>query len=131
MNYYKLRHIKYKNNVISVILLVIIFIILLLLIIIKGYSSFITYASYTENYFIVPVKLKNSDIIKDSTMLKLDDKLYKFNIESVSELYVENYTNYQDYQISINKKYKNNEVKKITFYYKKERMIKKILKLIL
>ena len=38
---------------------------------------------------------------------------------------------YQNYEITVPVKFKNNEVKKITFYYKKERMIKKILKLIL
>ena len=63
--------------------------------------------------------------------LPLNDKTYNFSISSISEIFNENYINYQNYEITVPVKFKNNEVKKITFYYKKERMIKKILKLIL
>lgn len=131
MNYYKLKNIKYKNNTLIVIFFGIVGILLFLLIFLQSYDNFVTYASFNGKNFIIPVKLENSDIISKSNILKIDDKTYNFSISSISEIFNENYINYQNYEITVPVKFKNNEVKKITFYYKKERMIKKILKLIL
>ena len=131
MNYYKLKNIKYKNNTLIVIFFGIVGILLFLLIFLQSYDNFVTYASFNGKNFIIPVKLENSDIISKANILKNDDKIYNFSISSISEIFNENYINYQNYEITVPVKFKNNEVKKITFYYKKERMIKKILKLIL
>ncbi len=131
MNYYKLKNIKYKNNKLIIIFFGIVGILLFLLIFLKSYDNFVTYASFNGKNFIIPVKLENSDIISKANILKIDDKTYNFSISSISEIFNENYINYQNYEITVPVKFKNNEVKKITFYYKKERMIKKILKLIL
>lgn len=131
MNYYKLKIIKYKNNVIIIIFVGIILIVMILLLFLKSYNSYVTYASFNGENFIVPIKLENSDIISEAKILKIDDKTYNFSISNISEIFNENYINYQNYEINVPLKLKNNEVKKITFYYKKERMIKKILKFIL
>lgn len=131
MNYYKLKNIKYKNNTLIIIFIGIVGISLFLLIFLQSYDNFVTYASFNGKNFIIPVKLENSDIISKAKILKIDDKTYNFSISSISEIFNENYINYQNYEITVSVNFKNNEVKKITFYYKKERMIKKILKLIL
>lgn len=131
MNYYKLKNIKYKNNTLIIIFFGIVGILLFLLIFLQSYDNFVTYASFNGKNFIIPVKLENSDIISKAKILKIDDKTYNFSISSISEIFNENYINYQNYEITVPVKFKTNEVKKITFYYKKERMIKKILKLIL
>lgn len=131
MNYYKLKNIKYKNNTLIIIFFGIVGILLFLLIFLQSYDNFVTYASFNGKNFIIPVKLENSDIISKANILKIDDKTYNFSISSISKIFNENYINYQNYEITVPVKFKNNEVKKITFYYKKERMIKKILKLIL
>ena len=131
MNYYKLKNIKYKNNTLIIIFFGIVGILLFLLIFLQSYDNLVTYASFNGKNFIIPVKLENSDIIRKANILKIDDKTYNFSISSISEIFNENYINYQNYEITVPVKFKNNEVKKITFYYKKERMIKKILKLIL
>ena len=131
MNYYKLKNIKYKNNTLIIIFFGFVGILLFLLIFLQSYDNFVTYASFNGENFIIPVKLENSDIISKANILKIDDKTYNFSISSISEIFNENYINYQNYEITVPVKFKNNEVKKITFYYKKERMIKKILKLIL
>ena len=131
MNYYKLKNIKYKNNPLIIIFFGSVGILLFLLIFLQSYDNFVTYASFNGENFIIPVKLENSDIISKANILKIDDKTYNFSISSISEIFNENYINYQNYEITVPVKFKNNEVKKITFYYKKERMIKKILKLIL
>ena len=131
MNYYKLKNIKYKNKTLIIIFFWIVGILLFLLIFLQSYDNFVTYASFNGENFIIPVKLENSDIISKANILKIDDKTYNFSISSISEIFNENYINYQNYEITVPVKFKNNEVKKITFYYKKERMIKKILKLIL
>ena len=131
MNYYKLKNIKYKNNTLIIIFFGIVGILLFLLIFLQSYDNFVTYASFNGKNFIIPVKLENSDIISKANILKIDDKTYNFSISSISEIFNENYINYQNYEITVPVNFKNNGVKKITFYYKKERMIKKILKLIL
>lgn len=131
MNYYKLKNIKYKNNTLIIIFFGIVGILLFLLIFLQSYDNFVTYASFNGINFIVPIKLENSDIISEANILKIDDKTYNFSISNISEIFNENYINYQNYEITVPVKFKNNEVKKITFYYKKERIIKKILKLIL
>ena len=131
MNYYKLKNIKYKNNTLIIIFFGIVGILLFLLIVLQSYDNLVTYASFNGKNFIIPVKLENSDIISKANILKIDDKTYNFSISSISEIFNENYINYQNYEITVPVKFRNNEVKKITFYYKKERMIKKILKLIL
>ena len=131
MNYYKLKNIKYKNSTLIIIFFGIVGILLFLLIFLQSYDNLVTYASFNGKNFIIPVKLENSDIISKANILKIDDKTYNFSISSISEIFNENYINYQNYEITVPVKFKNNEVKKITFYYKKERMIKKILKLIL
>lgn len=131
MNYYKLKNIKYKNNTLIIIFFGIVGILLFLLIFLQSYDNLVTYASFNGKNFIIPVKLENSDIISKANILKIDDKTYNFSISSISEIFNENYINYQNYEITVPVNFKNNEVKKITFYYKKERMIKKILKLIL
>ena len=131
MNYYKLKNIKYKNNTLIIIFFGIVGILLFLLIFLQSYDNFVTYASFNGKNFIIPVKLENSDIISKANILKIDDKTYNFSISSISKIFNENYINYQNYEITVPVKFRNNEVKKITFYYKKERMIKKILKLIL
>ena len=131
MNYYKLKNIKYKNNTLIIIFFGIVGILLFLLIFLQSYDNFVTYASFNGKNFIIPVKFENSDIISKANILKIDDKTYNFSISSISEIFNENYINYQNYEITVPEKFRNNEVKKITFYYKKERMIKKILKLIL
>ena len=131
MNYYKLKNIKYKNNTLIIIFFGIVGILLFLLIFLQSYDNFVTYASFKGENFIIPVKLENSDIISKANILKIDDKTYNFSISSISEIFNENYINYQNYEITVPVKFRNNEVKKITFYYKKERMIKKILDLIL
>lgn len=131
MNYYKLKNIKYKNSTLIIIFFGIVGILLFLLIFLQSYDNFVTYASFNGKNFIIPVKLENSDIISKAKILKIDDKTYNFSISSISEIFNENYINYQNYEITVPVNFRNNEVKKITFYYKKERMIKKILKLIL
>ena len=131
MNYYKLKNIKYKNNTLIIIFFGIVGILLFLLIFLQSYDNFVTYASFNGKNFIIPVKLENSDIISKANIIKIDDKTYNFSISSISEIFNENYINYQNYEITVPVNFRNNEVKKITFYYKKERMIKKILKLIL
>ena len=131
MNYYKLKNIKYKNNTLIIIFFGIVGILLFLLIFLQSYDNFVTYASFNGENFIIPVKLENSDIISKANILKIDDKTYNFSISSISEIFNENYINYHNYELTIPVKFRTNEVKQIPFYYKKERMIKKILKLIL
>ena len=55
---------------------------------------------------------------------------YSFKINSISNLLSENYQNYQIYTLKTNINLKENEVVKITFYYNKEKIIKKIFKII-
>ena len=63
MNYYKLKNIKYKNNILIIIFFGIVGILLFWLIFLHSYDNFVTYASFNGKNFIIPVKLENSDIV--------------------------------------------------------------------
>ena len=88
------------------------------------YYLFIIMLILFANYIIMLLKPSDKNSVLNNIMLLENDSLKK-EINELSNI------NYQNYEITVPVNFKNNEVKKITFYYKKERMIKKILKLIL
>lgn len=128
-NYLQLLSIKYKHFFLSFIISIIIIITLILSFFIKTYSSYRIKGVYQDD-LIVSVPLENSDAVNKGEYLTINQQRYSYNIKSISEIQVLNYINYQDYIISVDKIFKKNEVIEITFYYKKQRIIQKIIDII-
>ena len=62
--------------------------------------------------------------------MEINNNEYSYKIDNISNLLNDNYQNYQVYTLKTNINLKENEVVQITFYYNKEKIIKKILKII-
>ena len=129
-SYYFLQNIKYKNNLFLIIFLGIFIILINLSFFLEIYSYFNTYGIYENGFIKVNILLENSDNITLSDKMKIKNEEYSFKINSISNLLSENYQNYQIYTLKTNINLKENEVVKITFYYNKEKIIKKIFKII-
>lgn len=129
-SYYFLQNIKYKNNLFLIIFLGIFIILINLSFFLETYSYFNTYGIYENGFIKVNILLENSDNITLSDKMKIKNEEYSFKINSISNLLNENYQNYQIYTLKTNINLKENEVVKITFYYNKEKIIKKIFKII-
>ncbi len=99
----------------------------------SSYDTYYTYGTYQNNSFYIDIPIDNSDAIKNGYFLKTPKETYEYDIKEVSELKNYNDVNYQTYIISFpsKEKYINNEIEKITFYYKKQRIIVKIFNVIL
>jgi len=128
-NYVALLSIKYKTSILSLIICIIFLITLGLSIFLQTYTSYSVRGIY-QDYLIVSVPISNSDAVNNGNYLMIDKQRYYYKVKKISELKNLNYINYQDYYIEINKTFKENEVVEITFYYKKQRIIQKILNFI-
>lgn len=129
-NYYELLNIKYKNHIIIYLILIIIFILLIVSLNIDSYDEYKTYGVYKNKTLIVSIPVINSDNLLTGKYLQINNKKYNYEINKISDLYVENYINYEDFEINIEKSFLENEVVEITFYSNKEKMIKKIKRVI-
>lgn len=121
-----------KYSWLTIILGVILFLIILASLV-SSYDTYYIYGTYQNNSFYLDIPLDNSDAIKNGYYLKTQNKIYEYDIKEVSELKNYNDINYQTYIITFptQEKYINNEIEKITFYYKKQRIITKIFDIIL
>lgn len=129
-NYHSLLNIKYRFLIFNYVTIAVIIITLILMILIFTYSSYSTMGVYSGDEIIINVPLENSDAVMKGNYLMINDHKYNYKINEISSLQELNYVNYQEYHIKVNNTYKQNEVLEITFYYKKQRVIKKLLEII-
>lgn len=130
INYYNLQNIKYKNKLFIIVFSIILGIILIFSCIAKCYSSYVTYAKESGKLLEISLPLENSDVVKGNK-IKINNDIYDYKVIEISPLYEQNYVNYQNYKIKVNKSFKENEVLNVTFYFKKQRIIQKIFEVIL
>ena len=129
-SYVSLYQIPYKKHILAIFLIIIFISSMVISFRLKAYSSFKTYGVFIDNHLYVDIPIDNSDAVNKGTYLKIDDYKYAFKIEEISDLQVEGSINYQTYSLKIMKEYQNNQVVEITFYYDKQRIIRKIIDII-
>ncbi len=129
-SYASLYYLTYKKHVLLIILFIIIITSFVISFNTKAYSSYKTYGIYLDNHLYVDIPTDNSDVVKKGSYLKIDDEKYDIQIEEISDLQVEGNINYQTYSLKSFREYKNNQIVEMTFYYNKQRIIKKIINLI-
>ncbi len=129
-SYVSLYQIPYKKHILAIFLIIIFISSMVISFRLKAYSSFKTYGVFIDNHLYVDIPIDNSDAVNKGTYLKIDDYKYDFKIEEISDLQVEGSINYQTYSLKIMKEYQNNQVVEITFYYDKQRIIRKIIDII-
>ena len=128
-SYYYLLNIKYKNYLLSSIFIISLGILLVLSIKYETYDKETIIGIVSDNNILINVT-NNSDAVQKSSFIKIEGKEYKYSIVNISELMVSGGVNYQIYTINVKEKFKNNEVVKITFYYNKQKIIRKIIDII-
>lgn len=129
-SYASLYYLNYKKHILLIILFIIIITSFVISFNTKAYSSYKTYGIYLDNHLYVDIPIDNSDAVKKGSYLKIDDEKYDIQIEEISDLQVEGNINYQTYSLKSFREYKNNQIVEMTFYYNKQRIIKKIINLI-
>ena len=96
----------------------------------KCHDTYKIYGIYNENYIYINVPIDNSDTLANGDYIKINKNKYDYKINYISEMKVVENINYQEYIISINECFRQNEVVDITFYYNEEKLIKKIYNVI-
>lgn len=131
-NKYALLNIKPKYNWFIIISIIIVLILTLASIYIKTYDTFNYSGIFIQDKIILNVDTSDTKNIINSDFLKIDDKIIKFSVDSVSEIRFDKYTheNYQTIILSTSNKYIDNLKLDITFYKNKQRIIVKLLALL-
>ena len=131
-NKYALLNIKVKYGYIVFAFLLLFLLILLSSIYYKTYDSYRTTGTYNNK--ILSITIPSDDVAKiiSSDFLEIKNKKYKFSILSVSEAeYLFELDNvYQTLEIQLSSSFYDNEILDVTFYRNRQRIIKKILKLL-
>ncbi len=129
--YQRLLHISYHNYTI----------IILLLLVLSGLTFYIFNQDLEDhlnliavsdgNNLLVQVPITYSDTIKGAK-LKIKNKDTFYTIAYISELKYDETAqiNYQIYALETDNKYVENQIVNVSFYYNKEKIIKKVIRLI-
>jgi len=130
LSYDYLLNIKYKRFGLIFIIILLLIILLILGFNIKTYNTYQIYGVYQNNYLAVNVPIIDSDAVLNGLYLKVNNDKYDYKIDRISSLEYYDNVNYQTYYLNLTNNYQENEILKITFYYKKQRIIRKIFELI-
>ena len=130
ISFYYLLNLKYNKFYIMYIILFIALILLIVASNIEVFDEYNTYGISLDNNLLIDVPINNSDSVNKGNYLMINNLKYNYKIINISQVQISNMINYQTFELKIDKKFKNNELVKVTFYYKKEKMIKKIIRII-
>ena len=132
MNYLDLINIKYsfKKRLFAMILVFILFTIYIL-----NLNMPMNYSSYGYNedgLVVVKLPIDNPDIIDNLEYIKIGSKSYKAKVQEISDVILdkENFINYQIVKFKINKRSINNETFRLDIFYNKEKVYKKLKKIL-
>ncbi len=126
-NHLSLININYKEYL-TILLVPIIFILLLVLsLTLESSDKLKVKYVYSNNLFTITVPIENSDNIIAADYLLLDNKKYKFNINNIENDLI---NNYQIIDVEIQTTKIDNQVGTIIFSFNKEKIIKKVIKLL-
>ncbi len=126
-NHLSLININYKEYL-TILLVPIIFILLLVLSLTLERSDKLKVKYvYSNNLFTITVPIENSDNIIAADYLLLDNKKYKFNINNIENDLI---NNYQIIDVEIQTTKIDNQVGTIIFSFNKEKILKKVIKLL-
>lgn len=92
------------------------------------YSSELTALSQSDTLAIT-YAVDSFDFSVSDAYVEINDKDYDFEIDRYSEVYLYGENYYQTIYITVPTDFKENEIVDITLFYKKEKIIKKIINL--
>lgn len=131
-NYQRLLNMHYRNYFGFFVIVSLMIILTIYIFKCSLYEKIDLLAVSDGNNLIVSVPLEYSDTLAYEAILNINGENIDYEITSISELLYDEtkQINYQNYFIKINKKYPLNEIVKVTFYYNKEKIFRKVIKFI-
>jgi hypothetical protein len=128
MNYQNLLNIRPKKYKLLFIMLFISILIIIIILQCKIYDVYNTIGYYSSDCLVLNIPITNSDTISNLKKVKINNKEYSYEIESISNILLDenNLINYQEYQIKLNDELISNMTYKVTLYYNKEQVYVKL-----
>lgn len=97
---------------------------------IKGFDTYKAYGVSDGQNIYIDIPIRYSKAVKNNSYIEIEGKKDNLSVLDISQLQEADLINYQTYHIKSKRSYDVNEVVEVTFYYNKQRIIKKIIKLI-
>jgi len=130
VNYSKLLNLKQINFYKLIIIIFCIFILIIVCSLnIKVFQKVECYGIFKDNILNININSKLSDKIKSSKYIIFNDKKIYFKINKYGNYELLNDEIYQDIELSTDKKFYDNEIGIVKFYYGKKSVFKYILDL--
>ena len=124
MSYLDLLNIKYKFKIFLLITIIFFIVICTYILNLEIYDTNITYG-YKENGLIVAkISIDTPDILNSIDYIKIGDSIGEISLDK------ENLINYQEVYLKFNNDLKENQVFKLTIMYNKEKVYKKLKKML-
>lgn len=131
-NKYALLNLKLKYSWIIVISVLLFLLLIFSSIYYKTYDSYKVSGLVNDNNINITVLVKKIGNIIESDYLEINNKKYKFSVESISPVEYDMASNnfYQNITLSTSGNFLDNEVLELTFYKNKQRIITKVINLL-
>lgn len=132
MSYLDLLNIKYKVKLILIFIIVSIISTVIYVLNLELYDTKETYGYIENGLLITRLDVNTPDTINTMKYVVIGSKKYKTTLDKVGTLSVDKdtLTNYQEISLKINSALRENQVFKIIILYNKEKVIKKVKKLL-
>lgn len=132
MSYLDLLNIKYKVKLILIFIIVSIISTVIYVLNLELYDTKETYGYIENGLLITRLDVNFPDTINTMKYVVIGSKKYKTTLDKVGTLSVDKdtLTNYQEISLKINSTLRENQVFKIIILYNKEKVIKKVKKLL-
>lgn len=132
MSYHELLNMKYKSYGFGIVLSLILILVLIFLQNYEVCDIYNTYGYYEEGGIKFSLPIAHSDIINRIEGIKIDNQDYEYQNISISKILLDQNTlvNYQEIFMQVNGDFIDNQVLKITIYHNKEKIRKKIQRLL-
>lgn len=132
MSYLDLLNIKYKVKLILIFIIVSIISTVIYVLNLELYDTKETYGYIENGLLITRLDVNTPNTINTMKYVVIGSKKYKTTLDKVGTLSVDKdtLTNYQEISLKINSALRENQVFKIIILYNKEKVIKKVKKLL-
>ncbi len=132
MSYLDLLNIKYKVKLILIFIIVSIISTVIYVLNLELYDTKETYGYIENGLLITRLDVNTPDTINTMKYVVIGSKKYKTTLDKVGTFSVDKdtLTNYQEISLKINSTLRENQVFKIVILYNKEKVIKKVKKLL-
>lgn len=131
-NYASLLRLNYLKYYLIWFVPLIMIVVIILSFVIDSYDNLSFYYIFSNDYYNVTVPIENSDDVIGADYIMIRHKKYYFTINQISTVFDENGRIVQNIQLSIKglEQRQDNQTGTMVFCYNKEKIIKKVIKIL-